>query len=196
MSRARDRVSRTILAALRTSIALIALIAGVAASASRDRTHHLHEPTAATPASASGSFADNAPPWHVFNVPGTAAGDSAPDREALVDLFAATAGATWQNKQNWLASALSMCSWYGVRCNNCSDAPGAPPCRVMALFLPNNKLVGALPASIGNLSAMTMLNLNTNALSGTVPASIARLQNLTYLDFGVRLNWSHGDQNA
>jgi hypothetical protein len=158
------------------------LVLALLGAAFGQRSHFFHEATASDLSAHTTSRS-----WALSTVPSTAAADAADDRSALADLFVATSGAKWRNAQNWLAPSSSMCSWFGVRCDNCSEVAGAPKCRVVALLLPNNKLVGTLPASIGNMSELTILNLNTNSLSGPVPESIALLRNLTYLDFGVRL---------
>jgi hypothetical protein len=39
-------------------------------------------------------------------------------------------------------------------------------------------LVGTIPASIGNLTSLTNLELNLNNLAGTIPSTIGRLTNL------------------
>ena len=41
--------------------------------------------------------------------------------------------------------------------------------------LPSNNLAGTLPASLGVLTSLTLLNLSTNALHGTVPPQVAAL---------------------
>src|SRR6187551_1628237 len=75
------------------------------------------------------------------------------DSLALVDLYNATSGGQWTNKTNWLTGRLS--TWFGV-----TVSAG----RVTKLQLPNNKLSGTIPTSIGNLSAVTIIYLYLNNL--------------------------------
>lgn len=85
---------------------------------------------------------------------------------ALVDLFNATAGPTWTEQSSWLTPTIDPCEWFGVTCTNG---------RVIALRLPANNLRGELPASIGQLSGLTTLDLRANALIGPVPPSVCLL---------------------
>ena len=59
-----------------------------------------------------------------------------------------------------------------------------PPLLFRALSLPSNNLVGTVPESISQLSALVVLSLASNALSGAVPAGIGQLALLTYDDAG------------
>jgi Leucine-rich repeat (LRR) protein len=105
--------------------------------------------------------------------------DFAADRQALLDLYQATNGPSWERRGNW-TTAVSMCHWHGVSCACSNDV-----CRVQELLLPSNDMNGTLPVSIGSLSELVTLNLNTNMLSGDVPTSIGQLIRLKYLDLGV-----------
>ena len=102
--------------------------------------------------------------------------DAPSDRAALVQIYATMSGATWENKTNWNTTA-SICAWNGVRCT-CN----ASLCRVSALLLPNNKLEGQLPADIGQLGALQLLNLGTNK----VPTL-----HFEYLEFVRFVKYSH-----
>ena len=97
---------------------------------------------------------------------------NARDRAALVALYNATDGDNWKNNTNWL-SDRSLGGWYGVR----SDDRG----RVTVLSLEMNRLSGAIPAELGNLSKLTELNLYGNHLSGEIPAELGNLSKLTRL---------------
>jgi Leucine-rich repeat (LRR) protein len=56
---------------------------------------------------------------------------------------------------------------------------------VLRKFSANNAgLSGTVPASLGQATALTYLNLNTNQLTGTLPSSLGDLVNLTMMDFG------------
>ena len=92
------------------------------------------------------------------------------DSLALVDLYHSTNGLTWKNNSNWLNSPLS--EWFGVKVTNN---------RVTGLYLVNNQLNGTLPASLGNLTAISDLYLSSNNLNGTIPNSIGDLSALTFL---------------
>lgn len=45
----------------------------------------------------------------------------------------------------------------------------------------NNSLNGFIPEALGNLSALTFLDLSDNDLSGSIPDSFDKLTNLTFL---------------
>lgn len=62
---------------------------------------------------------------------------------------------------NWNSSDISPCSWKGVTCRGG---------RVVSLSIPNRKLVGFLPTTLGKLSALRHVNLRDNNFSGILPA--------------------------
>ena len=92
------------------------------------------------------------------------------DREALEALYDATNGANWKTSTNWKTTDGD---WYGVT----TDINGA----VTELRLPNNNLVGTIPAALGDLTNLTKLHLHSNGLIGTIPAELGQLTNLTEL---------------
>ncbi len=95
------------------------------------------------------------------------------DSSALVQLYFATDGLNWNHNDNWLSGWVY--TWYGVTI----DSSG----RVTQLDLENNNLDNQLPSEIGNLTALTYLNLRQNYhLNGNIPASIGNLSNLQVLD--------------
>ncbi|MFN8357943.1 MAG: LamG-like jellyroll fold domain-containing protein [Spirosomataceae bacterium] len=94
-----------------------------------------------------------------------------PDRQPLIDLYNATNGANWTNKQGWL-SGCNPCGWYGITCTNG---------RVTKVDLGANNLRGTLPSSLGNLSNLQNLVLTSNQLSGPILSSLGNLSNLQYL---------------
>ncbi|XVE97055.1 hypothetical protein REPUB_Repub02eG0277500 [Reevesia pubescens] len=65
-------------------------------------------------------------------------------------------------------SSIPFCNWIGVTCNPSSG-------RVVVLNLENQKLVGSIPSSIGNLTFLTGINLGENGFHGEVPQEIGRL---------------------
>ena len=119
---------------------------------------------------------------------------AAAERAALVALYDATGGASWTDRTNWLSDApLNL--WYGVE----TDRNG----RVTHLDLWDNNLSGPLPATWGNLTNLTSLNLGTttspgpsplswatnlhlggNSLTGPLPAFLGNLTKLRYLYLG------------
>ncbi|NEU70052.1 hypothetical protein GK091_24450 [Spirosoma agri] len=95
-----------------------------------------------------------------------------PDYSTLVDLFNATKGYSWVNRTNWLVGC-DPCQWYGVGCNEQG--------RVTILNLPDNNLIGTLPASLSALSSLKELNVSGNGLSGEIPPGLGKLTDLTIL---------------
>ncbi len=100
----------------------------------------------------------------------------ASDRAALVALYNATEGGSWTTRTNWL-SGRPLDEWHGVT----TDSGG----RVTALNLMSNRLVGALPAALGDLTNLRTLILWTNdELTGPIPAWLGDLTNLRWLILG------------
>ena len=118
--------------------------------------------------------------------PGTVAGD----RAALVAFYNATNGPNWANSTNWQTDA-PLGAWHGVA----TDSTG----RVTRLDLPENSVIGQLPAALGNLSSLERLDLRNidstcvaagdcpassptaNQLTGEIPAELGQLNNLESL---------------
>ena len=97
------------------------------------------------------------------------------DREILASFHEATGGRDWANRDNWLTDA-PLRDWAGVEV----DAGG----HVTGLRLGQNGLRGALPAALGGLSSLKVLDLRNNALRGAIPPDLGDLSNLTELEFG------------
>ena len=97
-------------------------------------------------------------------------GQLAQDKQALIDLYNATGGPNWTNKTNWITNP-DVSTWQGV------TVTGG---RVVQVDLVSNNLVGAIPSSIGSLSALQNLDLSDNPLT-SVPESLGSLSNLQYL---------------
>ena len=102
----------------------------------------------------------------------TAHADSA-DRDALVALYNATAGANWVNNTGWLTAA-PIGEWHGVT----TDGDG----RVVRLSLSFNELTGPIPAELGSLSNLEWLSIWNNQLTGSIPGELGSLSNLEWLD--------------
>jgi len=98
--------------------------------------------------------------------------------EALVAIYEANGGAYWYNKTGWLYIE-DPCSWYGVTC-----ADG----HVTRLELPCNSLLNTLPLEIGNLTALTHLDLGSRGACehpnylNPLPPTIGNLTALKILD--------------
>ncbi len=93
------------------------------------------------------------------------------ERAALTDLYNACGGASWVGARGWLSN-LSVCNWSYVACDG--------SCRVDTLSLVQKNLVGSIPASLGALRHLVVLNLVESGVSGPLPA--AALSQLTSLD--------------
>jgi len=91
--------------------------------------------------------------------------------EALLILHNATDGGSWTKKAGWLLSA-DPCIWLGV---SCSDE------QVVQLRLTSNKLTGSIPTELGNLTALTFIDLSGNQLSGAIPTELGNLTALNNL---------------
>ena len=109
-----------------------------------------------------------------------------PERAALVALYEATDGPNWANSDRWLSDS-PLGDWYGVS----TDDAG----RVVAIDLGplwdtetsssiSQGLRGEIPPEIGDLTALTTLDLSSNYLSGSIPPEIGTLTSLTRLDLG------------
>ena len=107
---------------------------------------------------------------------GEAAPDTEADREALIALYEATGGPGWTRQDGWL-SASSLNDWAGV-----TTVSG----RVVRLRLANNRLTGALPPELGNLTELWELHLPGNSLVGPIPDVLGELPSLGHLD----LRWN------
>ena len=102
----------------------------------------------------------------------------ASDRDVLIAFYNATGGASWARKQNWVSDApLNL--WYGVE----TDENG----RVIKLDLDTgarwggNQLRGSLPAELGYLTNLEVLELGDNRLTGPLPAELGNLTRLKVL---------------
>ncbi|OMO99277.1 hypothetical protein COLO4_13387 [Corchorus olitorius] len=71
--------------------------------------------------------------------------------------------------------STTHCSWLGVKCANSSD-------KVTALSLAQNGFSGEIPASIGGLKFLEVLELQGNNFSGQIPSQISSLPSLMFLN--------------
>lgn len=88
----------------------------------------------------------------------------AAERQALLDIYAATNGANWSGvSPTWTGVAGSECSWGGVICD-------AGQTTVIEINLSVRNLVGTLPASLNQLVNLRGLTADGNRLTGGIPA--------------------------
>jgi putative cell wall-binding protein len=95
--------------------------------------------------------------------------------DALVALYVATDGPSWDSNTGW-NTPTDPCGWYGITC----DAG------VTELLFGRNSLTGHIPAEIGGLTNLAVLQLSYNSLS-SLPSEIGGLTSLEWLDLGG--NW-------
>ena len=91
------------------------------------------------------------------------------DRQALTAIYQSTGGHGWTNAERWLSDS-PLDDWQGVL----TGRDG----RVDVLELPNNGLIGSIPAQIAQLDRLRILNLADNDLSGSIPAALGSARNL------------------
>ncbi|WP_423925033.1 Ig-like domain-containing protein [Candidatus Palauibacter sp.] len=101
--------------------------------------------------------------------------DADPERAALKALYRSTEGSGWTHRDGWL-SDQPLGRWHGVE----TDASG----RVVALRLRENNLIGPLPAQLGDLSHLGVLDLYGNFVSGPLPPEIGNATRLREIDLG------------
>ncbi|KAJ6396277.1 hypothetical protein OIU77_021327 [Salix suchowensis] len=75
---------------------------------------------------------------------------------------------------NWDGDAVDPCSWTMVTCS--------PESLVIGLGIPSQNLSGTLSPTIGNLTNLQTVLLQSNNITGPIPAEIARLSKLHTLD--------------
>ncbi len=95
------------------------------------------------------------------------------EREALVAFYEATDGPNWNRSDNWLTN-VPINGWYGVTV----DRGG----HVTRLELSYNGVKGVIPAELGGLPNLRVLELNGNwGLTGPIPAELFGLSDLLEL---------------
>lgn len=107
---------------------------------------------------------------------------SAPERAALLDLYASTDGDHWVNNAGWGGAAGTECAWFGITCSADGNS-------VEQLWMTNNNMNGTLPASLQDLVHLKLLFFGNNLLHGPIPslAGMTGLQN-----FGIGSNAMDG----
>src|SRR5688572_2850929 len=91
------------------------------------------------------------------------------ERQVLMNLFSATDGVQWTNRNGW-RSPQPVCDWHGVWCDFVDGNAERPV--VAGLSLSNNNLRGTLPSSLSELKYLQRLDVSRNRLSGEVPEAV------------------------
>jgi Leucine-rich repeat (LRR) protein len=94
------------------------------------------------------------------------------DSMALVDLYNNCNGPNWATNDLWLEGPVN--EWYGVTTTGT---------RVTSLWRQSNNLTGDIPESIGDLTALEQLHLESNTIN-SIPESIGNLRELEILWLG------------
>ena len=71
------------------------------------------------------------------------------------------------------------CSYVGVTCDTATES--STYASVIFIYLPQRRLTGTLPSSIGNLTSLSYVDLGANSLTGTIPSSVGSLTSLSQL---------------
>ena len=91
---------------------------------------------------------------------------NAADVTALRSLYEATGGSGWTESRGWLSDHVPE-EWHGVTADSLGNAT--------ELDLHGNSLAGRLPATLGDLTRMTVLRIGDNEISGRLPTRLAGL---------------------
>ena len=98
---------------------------------------------------------------------------SLPQRDGLVEFYESLNGDSWTRNDNWKAKT-ELSEWFGVE----TDEDG----NVTTLDLTSNKLNGELPAAIGRLEHLVLLQIGFHeGVTGSIPPEIGELKNLSIL---------------
>ena len=99
-------------------------------------------------------------------------------RYVLRVLYESTNGKKWYNSAPFIwFGASSVCQWqtkYRLYCNGNGQ-------QVDRIVLGDDNLQGEIPDELGQLTALTRLELDRNQLTGTIPSQLGKLTALTYL---------------
>ena len=132
-------------------------------------------PTATPTPTAAPTVTPEAAPTPAATATTPVADSTSQDRAALVALYNATDGTNWQTSTNWLTDR-PIGEWHRVTV----DGDG----RVTQLDLTGNQLSGPIPAALGGLTTLELLNLGENQLRGPIPAELGDLTFLQVLWLG------------
>jgi len=96
-----------------------------------------------------------------------------PDFDALIAFYQATNGDQWASSTGW-GDNCDLSSWEGVILNDNN--------RVSEILLVANNLTGSLPASLSQLTELTVLNLSFNQIASNIPDELSTIAGLSTLD--------------
>jgi len=96
---------------------------------------------------------------------------SSSERQILIDLYTATDGENWTNTWDLNKTASN---WQGITIEEN---------KVIGISLLFNNMTGELPATIGGLDYLEILELSFNKLHGSIPTEIGDLENLKIVAF-------------
>ncbi|PIA56640.1 hypothetical protein AQUCO_00700772v1 [Aquilegia coerulea] len=82
---------------------------------------------------------------------------------------------------NWNYEDATPCSWNGVMCTSLPYPGASDALRVVALVLPNNKLLGSIPEDLGLIEHLRHVDLSNNLLNGSLPNSFFNASELKIL---------------
>ncbi|HEY8935920.1 MAG TPA: hypothetical protein VIM65_11895, partial [Cyclobacteriaceae bacterium] len=100
------------------------------------------------------------------------------EQAALKDMYDSLGGSAWTNAPYWPTTGtwpVNKISSYGVSLSN-GD--------ISVIFLSPCNVIGKIPASIGNLSKVTQLNLSGNKITGSIPSTMGNMTSLQYIYLG------------
>ncbi|KAI3709247.1 hypothetical protein L2E82_39007 [Cichorium intybus] len=123
------------------------------------------------------------------------------DRASLLTFISGITSDPGNFLQSWNSSAIPVCNWTGITCNQNQDSvleldlSGASlhgkisPAisklsRLTVLDLSRNFFEGGIPGEIGYLSEIQQLSLSSNLLRGRIPMELGFLSKIQYLDLG------------
>ena len=146
-------------------------------------------------------------------IPTTIAWVKAVEKEALIELYNATNGASWARSQDAPYDEMMLpggnkgwdfdgdpCpksyndSWHGVSCvDPCYYPIDGDDCRfgrITGLNLQFNGLEGTIPDSLfDKLINLTLIDMSHNSLSGTIPTTVGKLRNAMYVNVAARCRY-------
>lgn len=95
----------------------------------------------------------------------------------LESLYNATGGEEWSSSTGWRDSALGVCGWYGVTCDDSEQ-------NVTGLSLSGNGLAGNLTdaAELFDILSLVSIDLSDNDLVGPVALGFGSMPGLEVLD--------------
>ncbi len=119
------------------------------------------------------------------------------DKEALIALFEATGGETWDTSSTWVGLS-PIGEWRGVGVGSDGRVTSLelygisgdlPPelgnlTALRELSITDSEIAGEIPPELGNLSSLETLNLGGNQLCGELPPGLDDLTHLRSLDLG------------